>query len=410
MTSPLRVIIVCSHPVQYAAPLFRMLAEDPRISLEIAYCSLQGAEPGLDPDFGVNVQWDIPLLAGYSWFLVPNRSPIPALGSFLGLFNPGIWRLIRSEPFDAVVLLTGYVCVTFWIALAASKWTGIPVLFGTDAFDLSPRDGKRWKVWFKRIVWPRLFGLADLAIVVSSGGVRLMRSLGIREERIALMPFCVNNSWWIKQSDAVDREGVRAQWNVPAGAVVILFCAKLQPWKRPLDLIEALARIADVNAFLVFAGNGALGPALEKRAHELGIAARIRFLGFVNQSSLPEIYTACDVLVLPSESEPFGLVVNEAMLCRRPVIVSDRVGARFDLVKQGETGYVFPCGDVPALAEVLRRVLGDRVSLQQMGARARGRMESWSPNHYVGAFIESIARAVQRKRGQIDQASSKAPE
>lgn len=397
MTQPLRVLIVCSHPVQYASPIFRLLAKESRISLEVAYCSLQGAETQLDPDFGVNVKWDIPLLDGYGWTLVPNHSPIPNLGSFFGLFNAGIWRLIHSDRFDAVVLLTGYVCSTFWIAMAAAKWSRLPVLFGTDAFDLAPRDGKKWKLWFKRIFWPPLFRLADMVIVVSSGGVKLMRSLGIGDDCLAFTPFCVDNDWWVEQSERVDRRAVRARWNVPEDAAVILFCAKLQPWKRPLDLLEALPSILDVNAFVVFAGDGALSHALEDRARELGIASRVRLLGFVNQSLLPETYTASDVLVLPSESEPFGLVVNEAMLCRCPAIVSDRVGARFDLINEGETGHVFPCGDVDALAAILSRVLADRIGLRKMGERARRRMDNWSPKDYVSGLVGSISKAVNRK-------------
>jgi glycosyltransferase involved in cell wall biosynthesis len=145
---------------------------------------------------------------------------------------------------------------------------------------------------------------------------------------------------------------------------------------------------------LVFAGEGALRPSLVSEAESLGVASRIRFLGFVNQSGLPDTYAASDILVLPSEYEPFGVVVNEAMLCRCPVIVSDRVGARFDLVKEGETGYVFPCGDIDALASVLRVALNDRPRLQRIGEAARKRMASWSPADYVNALVTSVSRAV----------------
>jgi glycosyltransferase involved in cell wall biosynthesis len=152
--------------------------------------------------------------------------------------------------------------------------------------------------------------------------------------------------------------------------------------------------VSDLNAYLVFAGDGTLRPFLESEAKSLGIAERVRFLGFVNQSGLPETYRASDILVLPSEYEPFGLVVNEAMLCRCPVIVSDRVGARFDLIREGETGYVFPCGDISALGALLRQVLNDRSRLSQMGVACRERMSSWSPTEYVAALIQFIGKTV----------------
>ena len=397
MNRKLRVLLISSHPVQYASPIFRVLAKDSRVEILVAYCGMQGAESSVDPGFGVEVKWDVPLLDGYPWRHVPNRSWRPRLGTFFGLFNPGIWRLISEGEFDAVVLYTGYLCATFWIALAAAKWKGARVLFGTDAYDLSPRDAKSWKIWIKRKLWPRLFRLAEVVLVVSSGGVALMRSLGIPEKRIALVPFCVDNDWWIEKSDRVDRAGVRVRWKVAENAAVVLYCAKLQPWKRPQDLLRAFARSGDSNAYLVFVGDGALRPALESEAKTLGVDARVRFLGFANQSVLPELYKAADVFVLPSDYEPFGLVVNEAMLCQLPVIVSDRVGARFDLVREGETGYIFRCGDVNALAAMLTRALSDLPLLHRMGTSARQRMSSWSPPDYADALVQSILRVAEAR-------------
>jgi glycosyltransferase involved in cell wall biosynthesis len=393
-----RVLFVGMHPVQYTGPIFRLLAQDPRLDILLAYCSLQGAESQFDPGFGIDVKWDIPLLEGYPWALVPNRPLIPMPGSFFNHFNPGIWRLISDGKFDAVVVLTGYMCATFWVAVAAAKWSRVPILFGTDAHELAPRDQKDWKLWIKRWLWPRIFGLADVVLAPSSGTVELMRSLGIREDRIALAPYCVDNEWWIEQSAKVDRKAVRARWNVSDDALAILFCAKLQPWKRPQDLLRAFAQIVDLNAYLVFAGEGPLRSALESEACLLGIDHRVRFLGFVNQSGLPEIYTASDIFVLPSGHEPFGVVVNEAMLCRCPVIVSDRVGAGVDLVREAETGFVYPSGNVEALAAVLSVALADRDKLKEMSHAAATRMETWSPREYLEATVRAVEQACTRAR------------
>ncbi len=150
---------------------------------------------------------------GYAWELNPE-SLAGSQGRFLlGLLNPGVWRLISRAHFDAVVLYTGYVCATFWIALAAAKWNHIPVLFGTDAHELAPRDSKKWKVWLKQLLWPRLFRLANVVMAPSSGTVALMQSLGIPSDRIVMSPYCVDNQWWMDQSAKVDRSAVRARWN-----------------------------------------------------------------------------------------------------------------------------------------------------------------------------------------------------
>jgi glycosyltransferase involved in cell wall biosynthesis len=391
---PCRTLIVCSHPVQYASPVFRLLAKDPRVEIQVAYCSMQGAEPYVDPDFGVEVKWDTPLLEGFPWVSMPNRSPFPGRGSFFQLLNPQLWHLIRSRKFDAVILYTGYLCASFWIAILAAKCSRIPVLFGTDAHDLSPRDGKKWKVGIKKLLWPRLFRLADVVIVPSSAAVALMSSLGIREDRIVLTPDIVNNDWWIERSARVNRAEVRARWRIPPYAVVIVFSAKLQPWKRPRDVLRAFACARMADAYLVFAGDGSLRPSLEAEAESLGITERVRFLGFLNQSTLPEVYTASDILVLPSDYEPFGLVVNEAMLCGCCVVVSDRVGARLDLVREGQTGYVFPTADIDALATALTRIAPDRANLKRIGQAARERISLWSPRMSIERTVEAIRTAV----------------
>ncbi len=396
MQRSLRVLLVASHPVQYSSPIFRLYAKDPRLEILVAYCSLQEAQLHLDPEFGVEVNWDVPLLEGYPWVAVKNRSLHPGLGSFHGLFNPHIWGLIRSGNFDAVVLYTGYPYATFWIGIAAAKLSGVAVLFGTDAHGLASLDGKQWKSKLKEYVWPCLFRLADVVVVPSSASRKLMHSLGIPENRIALTPYCVDNPWWIEKSKQADRGGVRARWGVAPNAVIVLFCAKLQPWKRPQDLLRAFAKAAGTNDYLVFAGDGPLRSALETEAASLGISDRLRCIGFVNQSGLPEVYAASDVLVLPSGYEAFGVVVNEAMLCACPVIVSDNVGAGLDLVREGETGFIFPTGDVDALCELLREALQSPERLKRMGEAARKRMESWSPPQNLEGLVIALERAVQR--------------
>ncbi len=335
--------------------------------------------------------WDTSVLDGYPWVHLPNRSPVPGIGRFFGLINPGIWGLIRKGRFDAAIL-PGYFYFTAWIAIAAAKWYGTPILFVTDSHSLRSWNAQSpWKLRFKKWMVRGIFSLGDAVMVSSSGGVEYLKSLGFSSDRIFLVPTAVDNDWWTEQASKVDRNAVRATWSIPMDATVALFCAKLQRWKGPLDLLEAFARANVPNSYLVYAGDGPERRNLESKATELGLADRVRFLGFVNQSQLPASYSAADLFVLPSLFEPFGLVVNEAMLCGLPVAVSDRVGAKFDLVLPDENGYVFPAGDVDALAGILRKILPDPEKRARMGAAARRRMETWSPRSYA----DSIVRAVQ---------------
>src|SRR5947209_10477647 len=95
-----RVLAVVAHPVQYSSPIFRRLAAHPQLDFEVAYCTLRNAQPAHDPEFGRTIQWDVPLLEGYSWTHVPNRGSGDE--SFFGLNNPGLWTIIRKGKFDAI--------------------------------------------------------------------------------------------------------------------------------------------------------------------------------------------------------------------------------------------------------------------------------------------------------------------
>ncbi|MBW4649287.1 MAG: glycosyltransferase family 4 protein [Kastovskya adunca ATA6-11-RM4] len=398
-TRKYRLLIVASHPVQYAVPLFRLMASHQKLDILVAYCSLQGAEPEVDAGFGIEVAWDIPLLDGYPWIQLSNQSPKPRLGKFFGLINSKLWNLVRSGDFDAVVAFTGYAYASFWIVAAAAKTTKTPLLFGTDAHELSPRDRQLWKASLKKLLLPQIFRLADTTIVPSSGSVRFMHSLGIPEQLVQLTPYVVNNEWWIHQAKQVNRASVREQWEIPQEAPVVLFCAKFQPWKRPQDVLQAFAKANASDSYLVMAGEGPLRRELEAEAKALNLSERVRFLGFVNQSQLPSVYCSADLFVFPSEYEPFGVVVNEAMLCGCPVVASDRVGAGYDLIRHGETGLIYACGDVDALAAVLQDVLPHRERLKQMGEAAYKRMETWSPRENVEALVEAIEKVVASRRG-----------
>jgi len=387
---------VASHPVQYQAPLFRRLAARPEIDIHVAYCGLQGAEAAHDPEFETTVKWDVPVLSGYPWSHIANKGS--GRLSFLGLYNPGLWKFIRTGNYDAVISFVGYVRATFWIAYFAAKKSKAAFLFGTDATTLASRNGRTWKRTLKKFLWPRLFRLADQIIVPSTGSQNLMHSLGLPRDRITLTPYTVDNDWWIEQSQRIDRSAVRASWGATEENTVVLFCAKLQPWKRPLDLVRAFAKAAVPGAFLVIAGDGPQRAELEREARDLGLAERVRILGFVNLSRLPGLYKASDLFVLPSEYDPCPLVVPEAMLSGLPVILSDAVLGRLSMINPEISGYTYPCGNAHRLANILRTVLNDPALLNSLKDGVSRQMESWRSSDLLDASVLAIEKAIQRVR------------
>jgi glycosyltransferase involved in cell wall biosynthesis len=391
-----RVLLVSSQPIQNAASL-QLMAQDPRVEMLTAYCSFPDAKLYRDPEHLNKEVFDLPMLDGYEWRGVANYSPSPRLGRFYGLINPGVIKLVAG--YDCCVVY-GHAYISFWMAICAAKLLGKPVLLGTDATYIDPHNGGRaWKASAKKKLFPFLYNrVADLVLVPSTASKRFLCSLGVREERIALTPYVVDNAYIAGIAARADRKKTREEWQIPDDGVVVIFCAKFLPRKRPQDALRAFARAKVENSYLVMVGDGPLADSLRAEVAKLGIADRVRFTGLAKYSSLAEFYASSDVLVLTSEHEPYGLPVNEAMICGIPAIVSDRVGAGYDLVDTGRTGFVYPCGDVEALAAILGQVLPDRELLKRMGKQSRARMETWSPRENADATIRAVEKAMGKEQ------------
>lgn len=396
--SKYKVLLISSHPVQYAVPVYRLIEQNPCLDLTVAFCTLKGAEAEFDSGFGIKIQWDIPLLDGYKWIKLKNYSPNPKSADFWGLINWSLFPLIKSGQFDAVIIHTGYTYASFWITVLACKLSKTPLIFNTDAHSIKPRDRQEWKTFLKKLILPQIFNLADIVTTPSTGAFNFVHSLGVPKERIQATCYTVDNDWWKSQSQQVDPILVRKEWNIPKDARVALFCAKLQPWKRPQDALQAFAQASVPESYLVIAGDGSMRTELEDEAKQLDISDKVRFLGFVNQSQLPSVYTSSDLFLFTSEYEPFGVVVNEAMLCGCPVITSDRVGARVDLVLPDQTGKVYPWGNTDELARILQELLPNKERLQSMSKKALQRMENWSPQVAVENLLEALEKATLKRR------------
>lgn len=392
-----KILFVSSHPVQYFSPLCRLMAADSRLDILVVYCSMQGATESFDVGFQKSFKWDIPLLDGYNWVELKNFSWKKGIDSFWGLVNIGIIPLIFKGKFDAIIINTGYTKFVFWMTMIAAKICGVPFLFGTDSHQLVSRDKKNWKTAIKKVVLPRIFNLADIVLAPSSATKSFLQRLGIKDKKIQLLPYVVDNDYWLSRSNDVNKTEERKKLNIPSDANVFLFSGKLQYWKKPLDALTAFSKAQLENSYLIFAGEGPLKKELEKEVSRLKLEDKVIFLGFVNQSELPKIYRISDFLIFPSEYEPFGLVVNEAMLCGCIPIVSDQIGARFDLVEKGETGFIFKTGNIEELKEILISVslLGNQID--QMRKKGLEKMRVWSPQDNLEALIKAVQKAILKK-------------
>ncbi|HEV2033402.1 MAG TPA: glycosyltransferase family 4 protein [Candidatus Dormibacteraeota bacterium] len=393
MATPVKTLIVVSHPVQYSSHLYRLYAADSRLDLTVAYCSLRGAERTVDPEFGAEYAWDVPLMDGYRWEYPVNRSP--GLPGPLSLVNPGLWKLITRGRFDVVACL-GWWAVSFWIAAVAAKVSGSALIFSTDAHTIEPYDGSPWKVPIKRWVIPRIVGFGDGILAMSDPVASFLAALKIPASSIFVTPYAVDTQFFAERADVVDREQVRLEWAIPSDALVALFVGKFIPRKRPEDLIAALEQAPD--CYGVFAGDGEMRDSLIEDARNRGLQDRVRFIGFVNQTGLPAVYASADVLVVPSDHEYLAYVVNEAFACGRPAIVTTACGPAGDLVIEGETGMVVPVRDPTSIAKALNRLTADRQLAGRMGVQARRKLDDWGPRENASAFAEACVELARRRK------------
>ena len=380
MTRLYRLAYLVSHPIQYQAPLLRYLAGKPDIHLTVFFLSDHSVWEHHDSGFGVEFQWDVPLLDGYKhvFLAAPGKKDQP---SFWRPLVYGLGRHLRENHFDSL-WIHGYAHQASLRVTTVAKRLGMKVLLRGESH-LRIQHPSPVKAWFKERALPRLFSCIDGFLAIGSLNQEYYLHYGVPENKIFMMPYAVDNHFFQKSADRARprRELLRAELGLNPGHPIILFASKLQRRKRPADLLEAYARLSpngvqEPHPYLLFVGDGETRPELEARVRRFGWSS-VRFLGFINQTELSRFYDLCDIFVLPSEDEPWGLVVNEVMNAGKPVIVSDQVGAGPDLVEEGKNGFIVPVGEVSALAERLRMLTTNPDRAQEMGQESLSLISRW---------------------------------
>lgn len=402
-----RIGFLLTHPIQYYSPFFRALAVRPEIDLQVFFAH-RPSEVEQGQGFGVAFQWDTDLTSGYPHRFLRNVARRPARG-FLGYNTPSIFWEIRRGKFDLFITQGwGWMCmVQAYLACKAGK---VPLAVRSDS--QLPRgsghDEPAWKRSLKQAIYPLFIRGYDLCLPYGERSAEYLRCFGGRH--VEIIPHVVDHALFARQALSCRgrRNEIRAAFGVPANAVCFLFCGKFEEKKRPQDVLLALGKLTremgENAGHLLFVGTGALDQELRRMAVEKGVG--VSFTGFLNQGEIVQAYAAADVLVLPSDyRETWGLVVNEAMACGLPAIVSDSCGCSPELVLEGVTGCQFPEGDISRLADVMKAMILEEARLS-MGAAAKDRVAMhFSVPRAVDRFVQVVeefgsrAEAVSKDRG-----------
>lgn len=382
--SKLRLLYVGLTPIQNPRP-FQLMQLEPSIDLTVLYLKPDPGEFKGEEYVNKDV-FDGTDKGGYHHKVAKPLWPRLSRGLLTGLsLDP--WRLAKRND---VVVVYGHYLASFWLAMLAARLFGRRLVLASDATYMEGSANARgWKLKLKPVFFRWLYNhLADAVFVPSTASRQFQESLGVKPGQIVVTPYVVNEPEIQSISARTDVDETRRRLGIPVDHTVFVFCAKFLKRKRPADAIDAFAKIAGGKSHLLMIGGGPLEGELHERVRRLNLQDKITFTGFVSYHALPEYYTASDVLVFCSDHEPYGLPVNEMMLCGRPVIVTDRIGARIDLVDEGQTGWVYPAGDVERLAAIMRHIDEHPEQLRQMGANAADKMKGWTSEINVSRQIE----------------------
>ena len=370
--APIRVAFIASHPIQYVAPLYRRLSERDDLAVKVFFTWHAGAEPVEDRGFRMRIAWDIPLNDGYEFERVPNISLDPGTHRFVGLVNPSLVRRVAAWRPD-VVHVSGWAWLSHLAAMRRLSRRGVAVLFRGDSHLLDDaRAGPRWRM--KRALLRRVFAWPTGVLAAGAANRDYFEKFGIAPPRIFPCPHSIDVARFAEPAAVLEAEAARwrRELGIAAGQKVALFAGKFEPKKRPLDLMRAVRFLAKPDVVVVLVGGGELQSEID--AFAAADPARFRVLPFQNQSRMPVVYRTGDLFVLPSAyHESWGLAVNEALACGRPVLVSDRVGCAADLVDQ-TCGGIFPAGDVAALAGAIDQLIG---KADEPAMRAAAMRRAW---------------------------------
>jgi len=384
--------VLNSHPIQYFAPLYAYLNASPDLEMTALYLSDFSLRGGRDCGFGQDVTWDLDLLAGYQSVFLGDAARTREPGGFWSLVAPQLWNQLRSGRYD-VLWLHGHNYAASLIALIAAKTAGLPIMMRGETHLGLPCRGIRSV--FRQPLMGALYRSCNRLLAIGSANAAFYRALWVPDRKIFLVPYSVDNDRFVASAILSDgqKADLRLRYNVPQDRPALLYAAKFTRRKRPGDLLEAARRLKAESSqpfTVVMTGSGDLEQELRTYCTENALD-NVVFTGFVNQSELPALYAASDIFVLPSEHEPWGLAVNEAMCAGLPVVVSRDVGCATDLVQEGVNGYIPAAGDIDGLARALRCLIEHEDLRRRQGQASRARILQWGYRQCLDGIRSAVA-------------------
>jgi glycosyltransferase involved in cell wall biosynthesis len=376
-----RVVIVTEIIAPYRIPVFNALAQHDGMELHVIFLAENDCTQRQWMVYKEEIRFPYQVLR--SWRRRVGRH------SFLLNWGAEV-ALQQAEP--DFIICGGYNYFASWQSMSWAQRNGVPFGLWSESTTRDFRGG-RMLVEFLKMKFLRN---CDAFVVPGRSSGEYLRSYGVSEEMIFTAPNAVDTQLFARKAAVVRSDAATHREALGLPARFFLFVGRLVPEKGVFDLLNAYGALAPElrkEIGMVFVGDGAARSTLLQRAAAINPGC-IQTVGFAQREQLPAYYALADVFVFPTHTDPWGLVVNEAMACGLPVISSNAAGCAADLVESGWNGRVFSTGDVRKLASLMDELGRDADQRSAMGQRSNERIQQYSPE----AWAEGMASAVRQRR------------
>lgn len=378
-----RVLILTEIIAPYRIPVFNALAENERIDLHVAFLAETDAALRKWHVYKNEIRFSYEVLP--SWRLRSGRHKL--------LLNWGLQSCLKKFAPEAIIC-GGYNYFASWEALAWTRRHPTELVLWSESNRYDARRGFAWVDGLKS----RFLARCARFVVPGKSSKEYLQLLGSAPQDIVTAPNAVDNDWFRSHAAAIrDRASeFRAKFQLPSR--YLLFVGRLVAEKGIFDLLRAYAKLESAvrsHVGLVFVGDGPSLSELERQARSIN-PGMICFPGFAHREDLAGFYALAEVLILPTHSDPWGLVVNEGMACGLPVIVSSVAGCAADLVENGWNGSVVPPGDWNKLSIAIDFLLRNAELRQQMSLRSLDRIRNYSPEACAQGLAEAAVPSTRQ--------------
>jgi glycosyltransferase involved in cell wall biosynthesis len=361
-----KTVILTEIIAPYRIPVFNALARRAGLDLHVIFLAETDEALRRWRIYTEEIRFSYEVLPSWRW----------CAGKRSLLVNRGLWSAFEAAC-PQTVLCGGYNYPASWESLWWARRRNVRFVLWTESNERDKRSGRAGVEWLKRY----FVSSCDAFVVPGKSSFAYARTLGASEQVIFTAPNAVDNTFFATQAENTRAHATEFQEKLKLPSRFILFVGRLAPEKGVFDLLEAYAKLESIlrsEVGLVFAGDGVSREELAQQAKRISPGV-VCFPGFAQREDLAGLYALAETLVLPTHSDPWGLVVNEAMACGLPIVVSSVAGCTADLVEDRWNGYVVPPRDSEKLSVAINSLVRQPELRRQMGVRSLERIRNYSP-------------------------------